>query len=304
MSLAVRVPGKGNVAVDTWGAGVPVFLLHGTPGSRNGPRPRPSVLYRLGIQLICYDRPGYGASDRRPGRQVKDAAEDVRAIADHLDIPTFGVVGRSGGGPHALACAALLSDRVKAAAVLVGLAPPDANGLDWYSGMAESNVAEYTRAADNPERFEATLTLHAEKIRDNPESMLGALASDLSSPDSRVVDDIAMRALLTDTYAEALRNGAAGWVDDVLALRRPWGFDPSQIKGPVYLWHGADDKFSPVAHTYWLSDQIADSYIEIEEGAAHFGAVEILPRVLAWIKEARNSERGRVQGAHQPALST
>jgi pimeloyl-ACP methyl ester carboxylesterase len=283
---------------------MPVFLLHGTPGSRNGPRPRASVLYRLGIQLVCYDRPGYGGSERQYGRPVKDAADDVRAIADKLGIDSFGVVGRSGGGPHALACAALLPDRVQSAAVLVSLAPPDAAGLDWYGGMAASNVAEYTRAAKNPEAFEATLDRHAAKIRDNPESMFGALASDLSGPDSRVVDDIAMRALLTDTYAEALKNGAAGWIDDVLALCQPWGFDLSKISAPVYLWHGADDRFSPVAHTYWLSDRITDSHTEIEEGAAHFGAVEILPRVLAWIKEARGSERRRIQGAHQPALST
>ena len=221
MTRAVRVPGRGEVAVDTWGAGAPVFLLHGTPGSRNGPRPRASVLYRLGIQLICYDRPGYGGSERRRGRHVKDAAEDVRAIADELDLDTFGVVGRSGGGPHALACAAMLPDRVERTAVLVGLAPPDAEGLDWYDGMAESNVEEYTRADRAPDMFAAALDRRGAEIRHNPESMLGALASDLSRPDSRVVGDIAMRALLTDTYTEALKNGAAGWIDDVLALRQP-----------------------------------------------------------------------------------
>src|SRR5215469_3490909 len=110
--------------VESWGApkGRPVFLLHGTPGSRRGPRPRASVLYRLGVRLIGYDRPGYGASDRRPGRQVGDAAADVRAIADALGLDRFAVVGRSGGAPHALACAALLSGRVTRVAAMVGLA--------------------------------------------------------------------------------------------------------------------------------------------------------------------------------------
>jgi pimeloyl-ACP methyl ester carboxylesterase len=99
-----------DVAFDTLGdsKGFPVFLLHGTPGSRSGPAPRTSVLYRLGIRLICYDRPGYGGSERFKGRTVADAAWDVLAIADHLNLGQFGVVGRSGGGPHALACAARL----------------------------------------------------------------------------------------------------------------------------------------------------------------------------------------------------
>ncbi len=111
--------------------GKPVFLLHGTPGGRNGPRPRGIVLYRLGIRLISHDRPGYPGSDRLPDRRVADAAGDVEAIADHLGIDRFSVVGRSGGAPHALACAALLKERVICAAALGSLAPYNAQGLDW-----------------------------------------------------------------------------------------------------------------------------------------------------------------------------
>src|SRR5262245_22879736 len=123
------------VEVDGDAGGWPVFLLHGTPGSRNGPRPRSGVLYRLGVWLISYDRPGYGRSPRHAGRLVADAAADVETIANELSIDRFSVVGRSGGGPHALACAALLGDRVARAAVLVGLAPTDARGLAWFNGM-------------------------------------------------------------------------------------------------------------------------------------------------------------------------
>src|SRR5579863_97564 len=124
----MSAPDGRRLAVDSWGAtdGKPIFLLHGTPGSRNGPKPRASVLYRLGVRLISYDRPGYGGSERQKGRKVADAAWDVLAIADSLGIKKFGVVGRSGGGPHALACAALLGDRVTAVAALVSAAPPDA----------------------------------------------------------------------------------------------------------------------------------------------------------------------------------
>lgn len=142
-----------RLSVETLGApeGKPVFLFHGTPGARNGPRPRGIVLYRLGIKLICHDRPGYGDSDRQHGRTVGHIASDIAEIADSLGIDTFSVVGRSGGGPHALACAALLRGRVECAAALGSLAPIDAEGLDWWDGMVESNVRAYRTGEDQLE---------------------------------------------------------------------------------------------------------------------------------------------------------
>jgi pimeloyl-ACP methyl ester carboxylesterase len=291
------------LAFDEWGAphGYPVFLLHGTPGSRNGPRPRASVLYRLGIRLVCYDRPGYGKSGLNRGRSVADAALDVLAIADELNLDSFSVVGRSGGGPHALACAASekLKDRVRSAAVLVPLAPADAEGLAWYDGMSGSNVEEYT-AASNPAYINTIandLVERARCIREDPEFLLRFLDPALTEPDRRVVEDVGIRRLLTDTYTEALRSGALGWIDDVLAFRKPWGFSLSAISIPTLLWHGQDDVFSPAAHTRWMAGQIPAEYctVELQPGAAHFDAVEVLPRVLAWLKSAAtDSARLRV----------
>jgi pimeloyl-ACP methyl ester carboxylesterase len=284
----VRVTGEREVTVEVCGAaaGAPIFLLHGTPGSRRGPRPRASVLYRLGVRLISYDRPGYGSSTRRPDRVVADAAHDVAAIADELGLGGFCVVGRSGGGPHALACAALLGERVRSAAVLVGLAPSDASDLGWYDGMATANIKEYTAAASGLAEAMSSLAALAEQVRSDPETLLLSLRPDLTGSDRRVVDDVTIRTQLTETYAEALRAGAEGWIDDVLALRKPWGFNLSAIKQPVLLWHGAQDVFSPVSHAYWLAGQISTALIEVASGTSHFGAVEILPRVLAWVRNA------------------
>jgi pimeloyl-ACP methyl ester carboxylesterase len=283
-----------SVAVDSWGdtAGMPIFLLHGTPGSRNGPRPRPSVLYRLGVRLICYDRPGYGGSCRHLGRSVADAARDVEAIADALGLEQFCVVGRSGGGPHALACAAKLGSRVLSAAILVSIAPSNADGLDWFAGMTESNVSEYGRLS-NPQAVAYDLAMRAERIRANPESMIDFLFPELTGSDKRIVDDVAIRCQLLDTYTEACRNGAHGWIDDVLAFRGPWQFDLSAIKVPILFWHGAEDVFSPVEHTRWLASQIrdADVKVTVQPGAAHFDAVEVLPSVLAQVQAAASSER-------------
>jgi pimeloyl-ACP methyl ester carboxylesterase len=273
--LAVESSGKPD--------GAPVFLLHGTPGGRNGPRPRGIVLYRQGIHLISYDRPGYGGSDRQPDRCVADTADDVAAIADFLHIDRFGVVGRSGGAPHALACAALLGDRVYSAAALAGLAPSDAEGLDWSDGMTNSNVNAYRDAEDDEDSLVAELVGRARRVRSDPESLLGSLWPELVRHDRKVVAEIALRRILAETYAEALQESASGWIDDVLALRRPWGFKLSEITSPVLLWHGGDDVFSPASHTRWHAGQIDGSTLDEQSGAAHFSAVEVLPRILGWI---------------------
>jgi pimeloyl-ACP methyl ester carboxylesterase len=260
-----------------------VFSLHGTPGSREGPHPKGGQLHGMGVRLISYDRPGYGKSDRKVSRLVADAADDVRAIADELGIDRFGVLGRSGGGPHALACAALLPHRVTRVCALVSLAPPDAEGLDWFDSMTDSNVAEYKSAATDPELLAATLIATAAKIRADPTSHVTTLAPEMPEPDRRVVADLGIRAKLAKNFAEALRDSADGWIDDALAFTSPWDFDVSTIKVPVLLWHGEKDVFSPVAHTRWLAGHIPGAIPTIFPGMAHFGALEVVPDMLSWL---------------------
>jgi pimeloyl-ACP methyl ester carboxylesterase len=263
--------------------GRPVFLLHGTPGSRIGPIPRSAILHRLGVRLICFDRPGYGESDRLPGRRVADAAADVAAIADAFGLGRFAVVGRSGGGPHPLACAALLPERMTRAAVLVGLAPRGAEGLDWLDGMNETNVREYEAVARGYEQIAAAATATAEAVRADPASLLAELQKELPDADLRVVTDPGIRSLLLATYAEGLRTSAHGWIDDDVALHEPWGFDPAAVRIPVLLWHGASDTFSPVSHVRWLAEHIPSASAVVQAGAAHFGAIDVLPDILRWL---------------------
>jgi pimeloyl-ACP methyl ester carboxylesterase len=237
----------------------------------------------MGVRLISYDRPGYGQSDRKASRLVADAADDVQAIADHLGIDRFGVLGRSGGGPHALACAALLPHRVTKACALVSLAPPDAAGLDWFDGMADSNVAEYKSAATDPEQLAATLIATAANIRADPTSHVATLAPEMPEADRRVVADAGIRAKLAKNFAVALRDSADGWIDDALAFTSPWDFDVSTISVPVLLWHGEKDVFSPVAHTRWLAERIPTADRLIFPGKAHFDALEVVPDMLSWL---------------------
>jgi len=272
-----------HVAISGSDDGEPVFLLHGTPGSRLGPKPRTSVLYRLGVRLICYDRPGYGGSARRAKRAVRDVAADVAAIADHLDIKQFAVVGRSGGGPHALACAALLPERVTAVAGLVSLAPPNADEIDWFGDMTEANIREYHTADEDESKLIESLRLQADRARRDPAGMVDLLREQMTRPDQHVVHDSGIRELLAETYAEALRAGPYGWIDDVLALRRDWGFDLGAIQQPTLLWHGDQDNFAPAAHTRWLANRIPHAELMVQRDTAHFGAMEILPAVLSWL---------------------
>ncbi|MFD1938351.1 alpha/beta fold hydrolase [Nonomuraea mangrovi] len=285
MTTIVHTPQGRKLAVEEWGSptGRPVFLLHGTPGSRLGPRPRAPVLYRLGVRLITFDRPGYGGSDPARGRRVSDAVDDVSAVADALGLDTFAVVGRSGGGPHALACAALLPERTSKAAVLVGLAPRTAEGLDWFDGMAESNVVEYSAASAGYDVIAERLGQAAARIRANPAQLVAGLFHELPEADRRVVADDGIRKMLWRNFAEGLRHSADGWVDDAMAFTRPWGFDPAVIETPTLLWHGEDDVFSPVAHCRWLGERIPGSVMAVEPGAAHFGALSVLPDVLRWL---------------------
>lgn len=262
--------------------GRPVFLLHGTPGSRVGPYPRSTVLYRLGVRLISFDRPGYGDSTRLPGRRVAAAATDVRVIADELGLERFAVVGRSGGGPHALACAALLPERVRRVAGLVSLAPRNAAGLDWYDRMTASNTRTYQEAERGHPRIADSLQFRSQQIRDDPVSLLKGLRPELPATDREVVADAGLRRMLQRNYREAFRRNADGWIDDILAFTADWGFKVESIAVPAWLWHGADDQFSPVEHSRWLADHIPGASLSLEPGAAHFGAFRVLTQALKW----------------------
>jgi pimeloyl-ACP methyl ester carboxylesterase len=296
MAVIRRVRARGGareLAVEETGAprGAAVFLLHGTPGGKLGPKPRSIHLHRQNIRLICYDRPGYGESDRDEGRRVVDAAQDVEAIADELEIDRFVVVGRSGGAPHALACAARLPDRVAAAAALVGLAPrapaQQREGFDWFAGMTADNQRAYRLVEHHPQRLDQLREERSGAVGSDTAQLLPILDEGLHASDRRIIG--AIRSALDKTYEDALlrTENWNGWLDDIVALGsvKGWGFDVEEIKVPVLLWHGAEDQFTPVSHTQWLAAHVPTAVTFIETEASHFSAVErlpeLLPRVLA-----------------------
>jgi pimeloyl-ACP methyl ester carboxylesterase len=176
------------------------------------------------------------------------------------------------------------------AAVLVGLAPRDADGLDWYAGMTAGNVSAYLTAEAGPRALASRIEVDAAIIRRDPVSNLPFHTADLSDSDRRVVADFGIRSMLVSNFAEALKTSGLGWVDDALSFITAWGFGPEAIDVPVLLWHGADDAFSPLSHTLWLAERIPKSTLVVEPGAAHFGAVKVTPRVLSWLADRRTRQ--------------
>jgi pimeloyl-ACP methyl ester carboxylesterase len=182
------------------------------------------------LRLITYARPGYSGSSRHPGRSVADAATDTVAVLDELGVGPFMVLGHSGGGPHALACAALISDRCQAAVSLAGVAPFEAEDLDWMAGMAEENVEEFTTVLKGEETLRPYLLAYAEHFSqvssEDVEASLAGLLSD--------VDRAALTEELSEMMARSLRqaaeDGVEGWIEDDLAFAKSWGFDLSSIE--------------------------------------------------------------------------
>jgi pimeloyl-ACP methyl ester carboxylesterase len=239
-----------------------------------------------GIRLIGYDRPGYGGSTRHPRRSVADCANDVRAIAAALGIERLAVWGISGGGPHALACAALLPDLVIAVAALASLAPYDAPGLDFFGGMGQENVDDIKLTLEDEPAARAKLIVDRERmLKMSVEDMVHAFPTLTSDADAAVFDPAFAEYLVRTTRAGLATDGE-GWWDDGMATLTPWGFDLRTIHIPLQLWHGREDRFVPFQHGEWIAGEIPgiDAHLTSEDG--HLTLIQRrIPEVHAWLLE-------------------
>jgi pimeloyl-ACP methyl ester carboxylesterase len=260
--------------------GLPVVFHHGTPGSRLGRHPDEAVYE--GVRAIFYDRPGYGGSDALPGRSVATAAADTSAIVDALGVDRFAVEGGSGGGPHALACGALLGERVTKVAVVVGAAPSDDPDLDWMSGMNDLNRAEVAAALEGPLALEAFLQRFASQALTNPDAVIEEIAASVPEADQAVMARPVVRAILAEALAESVRQGVGGWADDDLAFVKPWGFDLSEVKQEVRLWQGELDVLVPRAHAEYLESKLPHARFDLVPHAGHM-LIDQIPDVVHWL---------------------
>jgi len=265
-----------ELAFAEWGdpRGVPVISLHGTAGSRLDRPYDEEKISELGIHLITYDRPGYGASDRHRGRRIVDCVSDVAAIADGLGIDQFATRGKSGGGSHVLAVAARLGDRVVRAQCNVGLAPFGIDGLDFFVGMDPENVKELGWALEGEDRLAAECEREAReyqvRLATDPASILEAY--NLPESDLAILADPRVQEITRQSSAAMFQNGVWGWVDDDLAFIEPWGFDVSEIEVPVEIRFGADDVLVPASHGHWLAANVPGATVVVESGKGHLTA--------------------------------
>ncbi len=280
------LPDGRTLAVAEWGdpAGIPCFMIHGTPGSRISWWLDPTIYARHGIRRFTVDRAGYGESTRRPGRIVADFVPDIVAVADSLGLGRFVVTGGSGGGPHALALAALLPDRVIRCMGAVAVAPYPAEGLDWFAGLTEGNVIEFKAALEGEEASRELLT----GLRKEAISRLAAGRVDWMGDDYELSDaDVAQIRKHFDRQKAQVLTGLAtgvdGWVDDNLAFTKPWGFDVEDIRVPVVLTYGRTDVLVPAAHGDWLAAHIPAAEAWVDEAAGHMGDDSTVEREMAWL---------------------
>jgi pimeloyl-ACP methyl ester carboxylesterase len=265
-------------------AGRPVLSFHGTPGSRLLFAADVALCERDGIRLLSYDRPGYADSTGKPGRSVADCVEDVRTIAAALGIDELAVWGISGGGPHALACAALLSDLVVAVAALASLAPFGAPDLDFFAGMGEQNVEDIQLALADPEAARAKGRRERDEYLAADVATTAALMHTLLGP----ADQAAFTGELGEYIVESVRCGLApgdeGWWEDGVALIAPWGFEVDSIATPVLLHHGRDDRFVPFGHGEWFARHIPGVEAVLTEEDGHLTLLtHHLEAIHAWL---------------------
>lgn len=303
-SLRTLVTADGRtLAFAVWGdpAGSPILALHGTPGCRFDRWPREELYAELGACLVTHDRAGYGRSDRRRGRRVVDEADDVRALADELGFEQFGLTGGSGGGPHVLACAALLPHRVVRAVCNVGVAPLGTPGLereDWVAGMDPENVkySDYALAGEEVLRpeLETLYDQMKERVARDPSTMLDDF--DLSESDRAEMTRPETMQIIRESTFEHGVNGVDGWVDDSLAFARPWGVRLDGIRVPVLIRYGLSDVLVPAAHGQWLAANVPGCLVNIDGDAGHLGAdpEEEIAENIRWLSAGVAPEGAKV----------
>ena len=285
---AVKAPDGRTLIVHEGGDsdGVPVLVHKGTPGSGVLYEPHLRDAEEKGIRLFSYDRPGYGGSTRKKGRNVADGAEDVVSVCDGLGVERLCVWGISGGGPHALATAALLPDRVAAVAALAPVAPYGAEGLDFFAGMGEQNIKDFGAVLEGEEAHLAVLEREREELlAASPEQLVEVLKTLLGPADREVLSGRFAAFLLASARA-GIERSLDGWFDDDVAFTEPWGFDLDSIRVPVLLWQGEQDKFVPFGHGVWFSEHLPGVEARLSPEDGHLTLTEHrVPEVHAWLLE-------------------
>jgi len=288
MERTVQTPDGRTLAVQENGdpGGSPVLVHMGTPNTRHLYPPISADAAARGLRLISYDRPGYGGSTPSPGRCMADCVADVRAICAALGIDRLATWGISGGGPHVLACAALLPDLVVAAASLASPAPFAAEGLDWYDEMGQDNVDDFKLLhGDKAAARARTEQQREELLAASPSQMAASMASLLTPTDAAALGGD-LGDYLAWSMQDGLKPSVEGWWEDAVAGVSPWGFELEQISVPVLVVHGRHDKFVPFGHGEWFAARIPGAEPMLLDNDGHLTLMtQRIGEVHAWLAD-------------------
>jgi pimeloyl-ACP methyl ester carboxylesterase len=248
--------------------GMPVFLFHGWGECRLTVPPDRRVLDRVGIRLVTIDRPGVGRSDPQPGRRLLDWPPNVAAVADHLGIPSFAVLGRSAGAAYAAACAYRLPDRVTSATLVSGVGPPSPGGWKLLAASDFRKLIFWLRLV--PPLARPTLWMGVRLVRPHVRRLLDRHITGLPDADRRVLGDAAMHAMRVSSLQEAFAQAEVGIYQDAVLLARGWGFDLGLINTPVRIWHGEADTIVNVGFGRQLCAAMPHSTSVFTADAGHY----------------------------------
>ncbi len=271
----ITVPSGEGRTLDVLVAGpedaLPLVFHTGTPSGLVGYEPLTEAAAARGLRTVLYSRPGYGGSTPQPGRLVADAAADVEQILERIGADEFVTAGWSGGGPHALACAALLPVRCLAAATIAGVAPTDSPGLDWMAGMAEENVAEFGAALASEAELTGFLDAAAGLLSEITAAGVADGLGGLISEADKAVLTAEFAGYLANALRTAVSAGIEGWRDDDLAFTRDWGISLDALghATPVAIWQGDQDRMVPGTHGAWLAANIPLARARFRPGDGH-----------------------------------
>jgi len=267
--------------------GLPLVLHHGTPGA-GVTWPEVSATARdRGLALVMYTRAGYGGSTRRAGRSVADIADDVVDLLEHLGQEEFVTLGWSGGGPHALACGALLRGRCLAAATGAGVGPYLNDGeLDFLAGMGPENHEEFGAAVAGLDELVPYLEKEAAVMRSTSVEEIGESLGGLVSEVDKAFATGAFAEHLHTSFTRATDNGIWGWADDDLAFTRDWGFALEDVAPtPVSVWQGRQDRMVPFAHGMYLADRLPGARRHLYDDEGHLSLVGRMGDILDDLRE-------------------
>jgi pimeloyl-ACP methyl ester carboxylesterase len=258
LEQTMTTPDGRQLEVATLGdpSGLTVVFHHGTPGSVKLVNYFAKIADQSSLFFVTLSRAGYGTSSRLEGRSISSVVADVTTVLDALGRENYVAVGWSGGGPHALACAALDTPRCLAAWSLAGVVPVDAD-INWTEGMGPENLEEFSLAQEGGSEYEAHVMRDGERFAGaTPENIIELFGGLLSEVDKLALAEYQARAVLAEASAHAFAQGYFGFFDDDRAFFAPWGFDPRAIAVPVFVWFGDHDLMVPPLHGQWLSQNI------------------------------------------------